>query len=387
MTSLKASAIAAMSALAFASVALAQPQSRDLPYDNTLGVTVSMDNEGGPAADPAGRLSQAITDLEGTLGPAASGPAPKVDTSTGKTIGVVARQFANDAGNVHMLVATDAGGGICHIRAPANPEVQNQIPQLLMLCISQFGKGQTLPGAAPSQPPAQPAAAKAVPATGRYAQNWAQVDSVWFRSTAGIGAGGGVTVEYEPLILLKDGTYYEVDSAPLEDIDLAAERRTKPKRWGKWSKSGASYVLTGASGKPNSYDPATSQFFKAYPGEAAPLKPAYERLGGGGNTAMGGDMMIAIQDRYDFMPGGRFTTGTDVGATNSGASTGVGSTTTSSRRMAQPGSYTLKSHALTLTFPDGRQERRFFAYGSRRNPTQVSPGMIFIGDSVYTDAD
>lgn len=37
---------------------------------------------------------------------------------------------------------------------------------------------------------------------------------------------------YVPVILFKDGSYYEIDDAALEDVDLAAARAAHPNLWG-----------------------------------------------------------------------------------------------------------------------------------------------------------
>ncbi len=89
-----------------------------------------------------------------------------------------------------------------------------------------------------TEPPTEP----------RHAANWAAVEGVYFRSTTGVGVGGMVVIEFEPLILFRDGSYYEIDDVALEDVDLAAERATKPRRFGRWTRSGDSYVLTGTGG-------------------------------------------------------------------------------------------------------------------------------------------
>ncbi|BCM86822.1 hypothetical protein [Methylobacterium indicum] len=103
------------------------------------------------------------------------------------------------------------------------------------------------------------------PAEPRHAANWAEVEGVYFRSTTGVGVGGMVVIEFEPLILFRDGSSYEIDDAALEDVDLAAERAATPRRFGRWTRSGDSYVLTGTGGKPQDYKLQDGSFFKAYP--------------------------------------------------------------------------------------------------------------------------
>ena len=233
-----------------------------------------------------------------------------------------------------------------------------------------------------------PPVAAEPPAEPRHAANWAAVEGVYFRSTAGVGVGGMVVIEFEPLILFRDGSYYEIDDAALEDVDLAAERAAKPRRFGRWTRSGDSYVLTGTGGKPQDYKLQDGSFFKAYPAEAGErtIARSYRRMSGGGNAAMGGDVTIAVSHRYDFRPDGTYGRGGSTGATNSGATSGV-SSAMGRRRPPEGGRYGLDRHTLTLTGPDGRSRRLFFAYGSEKDPPQPDREMAFIGGSVFTNPD
>lgn len=284
-----------------------------------------------------------------------------------------------------MLVASDGGGGVCHIRAPASTDSQPHIPQLLPLCLANFGK----PGSAAAMPAAPVAAAKSLAAkaapNARFAQNWAKVDGVYFRSMATFGVGGMMIMDFEPIILFKDGTYVEIRDHALEDMDLAADRQSRPKSWGRWTKAGAAFVLTGSSGKPNSYELQQGQFFKAYPASIGKLLPAYKRVSGGGNSAMGGEMTIAIQSRIAFTADGRFVKGSDVGAISSGDLSGWATAVSASN--GKNGTYAVKDHTMVLTYADGTVERKFFAFASKKTPPQPDTEMIFIGDSVYTSDD
>jgi len=354
-----------------------------LAYDNPLGITVAMEEKGGPAADPAGRLSAAIARLQGTLGSASTGPEPRVDTSTGTAIAFVVRSFGKDPGQIHMFVASESGSGVCHIRAPAKAESQSHIPQLLLLCLANFDK----PGNVTAMPAAPVAAAKPVAvktaSNTRFQQNWTKVDGVYFRLIGTFGVGGMAAMNFEPIILFKDGTYVEMGDQALEDMDLAADRQTRPRSWGRWSKAGAAFVLTGSTGKSNSYALQQGRFFKAYPASAAKLLTAYKRLSGGGNAALGGEVTIAIKSKIAFAPDGRFVEASDVGAVSSGDMSGWATAVSGSN--GKNGTYTVKDHTITLTYADGTVKREFFAFASKKTPPQPDPEMIFVGDSVYTD--
>ncbi|MGU3463717.1 hypothetical protein ACLBXO_02600 [Methylobacterium sp. C33D] len=221
----------------------------------------------------------------------------------------------------------------------------------------------------------------------RHAANWDSVEGVYFRSTTGFGVGGLMTIDFEPLIFLRDGTYYEIADAALEDVDLAAERAARPKRFGRWAGKDAGFVLTDARGRANDYALGDGSFFRAFPaGSGERVARAYRRLSGGGNTALGGDVAIAVESRYDFNADGSYGRGGSVGATNFGASTGVG-TAIARRRAPEGGRYALDRHTLTLTSADGRTRRLFFAYGTRKDPPEIDRDMIFVGDDVFSPAD
>lgn len=232
------------------------------------------------------------------------------------------------------------------------------------------------------EPPAPDASAPP-----RHAANWDAVDGVYFRSVTGFGVGGMITVDFEPLIVLRDGTYVEIGDAALEDVDLVAERAARPHRFGRWTRAGGGFVLTDSKGRANDYKLGDGSFFRAFPAAAGEsVSRAYRRLSGGGNSAMGGDVAVAVESRYDFRADGGYGRGGSVGAINSGASSGVG-TAIGRRRAPEGGRYALDRHTLTLIGADGRSRRLFFAYGSRNDPPEIDRDMIFLGDSVFTDAD
>nr|WP_321182402.1 hypothetical protein [Methylobacterium sp. Leaf122] len=173
----------------------------------------------------------------------------------------------------------------------------------------------------------------------------------------------------------------------IEDVDLAPERTAKPRSFGRWKRAGGGFVLTDSRGASNDDKLGDGSFFRAFPAAAGEnVARSYRRLSGGGNTALGVDVTIAVQSRYDFKADGRYGRGGSVGAINSGASTGVG--TAIGRRRAPEGSqYRLDRHSLTLTGADGRSRRLLFAYSSQKELPEVDRDMIFVGDSVFRSND
>jgi len=118
---------------------------------------------------------------------------------------------------------------------------------------SDIAKG-TPPAKAPTPAKPSPAAkAKAAEAPFAYARTpgtglkQADVEAVlwsWSNETHGMGMR---VVDYYYL-LLKDGSYRDgLPPVPLEDFDAAASRAGEPDRWGRWTKAGSHYLLSGAA--------------------------------------------------------------------------------------------------------------------------------------------
>ena len=392
-------------ALAIASTALAAE--RQLAYRNSAGIQLSIADEGASADDPKARLLAFIGSLEATLGAAKPAGPPQTHTGPGGSFTQSTLSFAGDALYLHALLTTDKGGAICHLRAPImSAKNKAALQDALHRCGSelrdQSGGDANVASSESREPSSSSSRRKSAPKSSRqtashqtvlagpasHPENWNQVEGVYFKSVTSFGVGGMMIVDFRPLVLFRDGRYYEIDDAPLEDIDLAADSRANPSDWGQWKRSGDRFVLTDEKGHANDYALQQGSFFKAFPAEAGgPLSRAYKRVSGGGNSALGGEMTIAVSSKMNFTANGQFTSGTDVGALGSGSQTGVGVTTSSKRRMTSPGRYTLERHTLVMQHPDGQQERRFFAYASKHTPAQVSPNMIFIGDRGYIEND
>lgn len=365
--------------LVLSATAASAEESRVIAFENDAGIAVTIEDAGKPGADPGQRLMDAIARMESQIGTAMPNDAPQMESIDGHTLAAVFRRFERAPDMIHILMTADADSAICHVAGAMSDRMQAALPAAIQTCGGELMRVAATATAASAQA-AQPAAPAADAA---FAGNWSKVSEVLFRSVAAIGVGGMVVMEFEPVILLEDGTYYEVGDSALEDVDLAAEQSAKPNQFGRWSRSGDGYVLTNADGKAKSYALQDGALFKAYPAEQPTmLSTRYERFSGGGNTALGGEMMIARSSIYSFMPDGRFRIEGSVGASSSGEQSGVSTTLQSESAMA--GRYTLDNHTLVLTFADGRQERHFFAYASKGTPPQLDPGMIFIDDNTFT---
>jgi hypothetical protein len=359
-------------------------------------VNVTIENEGGVGEAPANRLLQIISAYEGRLGTALPGAEPQVRSGRGGTYASVIRQFGGERGILHAFVTSGQSSAVCHIRVPTSGYNKEVVATAMNACSSELKSAQPVtsakslpPQKAGEQAPAAPVAASqsASPVEAsqpaRFAQNWAAVEGVYFQVTYIVGAGGMPMPDYEPVILFRDGSYYEIDEAALEDVDLAAEKQQHPKRWGHWRLSGEQYALTRSDGRTENWKLQDGSFFRAFGADAngGQLSGRYKRVSGGGNSALGGSVMVGISSQYSFAPGGQFTGGSTVNASNSGGSTGVSSVTGANRSLA--GAYQLDRFTITMRQPNGRVERQFFAFGSQGKPARLDTAMIFLGSRTY----
>ncbi len=211
------------------------------------------------------------------------------------------------------------------------------------------------PGANPL-PPAHPGAGVSE----------AQIAGIYCRPAYGGGVGGGVSVSYEPVLVLKDGTYCGGFDAPPSEFDAAASRRKDPSAWGRWRRSGGEIQTENRGGgweKSGWIGPLPPS------GPGQTLSGRYTSISGGGDAALGGGVTIGITDEFTFLPGGRFV----AGHTNSISSASVAG---GASRSAS-GTYAISRNAITLRFADGTVKR--WSYG------KTADGLVFLHGKAYVD--
>jgi hypothetical protein len=167
------------------------------------------------------------------------------------------------------------------------------------------------------------------------------------------GVGGGIYPVYNPYILFKDGSIYSEPNT----LDLAASRRNDPKKWGVWKMEGGLLKITwNAKPAKDKFSEWKKDSYKnvspAKKGET--LSGSFKTISGGGNTAMGGDVMIVISDTITFNSQGQFTL-----AKVSGGST---STVTSYYKGKDAGTYILDGYTIEMKLNSGKTERKFFYF-------------------------
>lgn len=101
------------------------------------------------------------------------------------------------------------------------------------------------------------------------------------------------------------------------------------------------------------------------------LSGTYRTISGGGNTALGGDVMIAAGTNITFYPDGKFES-------KSGKRGSSSRVTTSSSSTAN-GTYSLEGHSITMRYADGRTMKTAFAYMDPKGDKGIC-----IGKATYT---
>jgi hypothetical protein len=92
-------------------------------------------------------------------------------------------------------------------------------------------------------------------------------------------------------------------------------------------------------------------------------------------------VMVGGRTDLTFARDGSFGRKGSGGGMNSGATTGVGVSVHG--RSASAGRYQIKNYTITMTQPDGRTERKFFAFASYHTPPALDTDMMFVGDTAY----
>ena len=192
-----------------------------------------------------------------------------------------------------------------------------------------------------------------------------QIAGIYCQPAYGSGAGGGVSVSYEPILALKDGTYCGGFDVPPSEFDVAASRRSRPGQWGRWRRTNGTIETQKRGGWEKS-------------GWIGPLPPSgpgqtlsgrYTSVSGGGNSALGGGITIGIEDSFTFLPGGRFVSG----HTNSVSSASVAG---GASRSAS-GTYAISRNAITLRYAGGPVKRWSYA--------KTKDGLVFLHGIAYVD--
>ncbi|MGF1539456.1 MAG: hypothetical protein ACFCU5_03230 [Pleurocapsa sp.] len=171
------------------------------------------------------------------------------------------------------------------------------------------------------------------------------------------GYSNGVTIEYNPYLLLKDGSIYKNLPASLTDLDVTRSKQTEAENWGTWQINGKTLSIQWNNGEQDSWN---DNWFQAFPAEQGDsLNGNYKSLTLGGNTSLGGDIMTAAFNNISFSPDGRFSQEKGAGAFSDSVATNSQDSTS--------GTYQLDNYTIEFRYQDGRVVRKMFYFYPHEN--------------------
>jgi hypothetical protein len=185
------------------------------------------------------------------------------------------------------------------------------------------------------------------------------IKGVVINAESGIGVGGMVIIEYNPYLLLQNGSVYRYPIVAPYDLDVAASKKVEPTKWGTWKLEGKTMVVTlpqkGVM-KTERWD--DDWFWAKAPTANEKIKGAYETISGGGNTAMGGTTMVFSSRNIKFNEKGQFTMQKAAGGSN--ADFDVSTSAYSNSNAA--GTYKLSGYSIEMRYNNGQVVRKLFYF-------------------------
>ncbi|MEL7453937.1 MAG: hypothetical protein AAGJ50_11270, partial [Pseudomonadota bacterium] len=154
---------------------------------------------------------------------------------------------------------------------------------------------------------------------------------------------------------------------------INAVQGASPNDVGTWKQSGSQYFVEW----PNSKDPLEIDKSRDKPQTFARghrLNGTWTSIGGGGNTAFGGSVSVAVSNTYRFYPDGSFTAGRSTGAVSAA---GSGWT-----KSGASGTYQIDSATLTLTDREGQSLSTSLFYDANNKTGGMA---LWIGGKAFSD--
>lgn len=174
------------------------------------------------------------------------------------------------------------------------------------------------------------------------------------------GMGGAIYPVYNAYILFKDGSIYKHPVTSPADLDMASSKQTEPKKWGTWTMSNDKLILYWPLEKPK-YQNSTwekSSYKNVLPAKKnETLEGSFKTLTGGGNTALGGDVLVVAAANIAFNQQGKFTL-----AKTAGVSSGSDVWENTNSKTGEAGIYTLNGYTIELKYNNGKTQRQFFYF-------------------------
>jgi hypothetical protein len=188
--------------------------------------------------------------------------------------------------------------------------------------------------------------------------NSAVLEGLYLLQETGFGVGGMITQTFTSYAVFQDGTI----SSDL-NAALGGTGDRDPKNWGQWQRQGNGFKVTWNNGETS--DLGGQLFYKTFAATRDDrLQGKYLSIGGGGNTALGGNVLTASWENITFYANGRFEQG---GSNSSGP--------------AASGNYSLDGHTIELRYSNGSVIRTGFYFFP--NKGQKTADSIAIGNTIY----
>jgi len=213
----------------------------------------------------------------------------------------------------------------------------------------------------------KPQVAPTTPATGPTS---GELEAVMVETKYVVGPGGGLAIDMKPVILFTDGTACRDINYLARNEDVATHRMKYPNAWTRWQ------VIDGKVALQNGSRWIYLDFQINYPPLARgyTLNDVYRHLGGGGNTAFGGDVLIVTEATYQLNAHHRFIQGSFAGVLSD-------SITAINAPADQQGTYEIEGYRITLRYDSGKTVTTSFVYNERDAGLIFLNGVSFVSSS------
>lgn len=204
----------------------------------------------------------------------------------------------------------------------------------------------------------------------------ADIKGVVMNTEYGSGVGGMLVVDYRAYLLLKDGSVYKYPDCSPYDLDVAESRKIQPDKWGTWILDGdALIVKLPEKGTLKTERWKKSSWYWTRPAkDAEKISGSFKTISGGGNTAMGGSVMVVSSANISLNDKGQFT----YSAMGGGSASESGTSVSAYSNKSSAGTYYLKGYCIELKFNNGEVQRKLFYFYPDTNDTFTINGSDYV---------
>jgi len=190
-----------------------------------------------------------------------------------------------------------------------------------------------------------------------------QIDSFGFDTRPKVGAGGFVTLDIYPVVLLKSGEALTQVKGLAAPGGLDAYRLAHPDHITRWRRQGGKLQLVRKTG----WEPLPFQTTYARLPDGMKLDGLYRDLEGAGTLGSGGTDSVTAYDEYRFSRDG---TVERTGGVGGRVEAGDASVATSARKRVRQGRYRIEGLTLSIRYDDGTSEQRILI-ADPKNPDRA----------------